>query len=224
MAFNGGKMPHIFVFDRDSKPPVYTDQFHSEEAAKALELGSFFVKIDGSNGMLHLVSNDQAVTCYQRRDTKGKPFPPGSIPLPDARNEATYEGHSYCYEPILRDVIGKKLQKRNAAILDLVERHREYLLSLNAKEWISVEWIGRQFNRTPGVPEEVGLAIHAQQRVEVDFPRTYDGLRDYLGTTAIEGLIVEHEGYYWKVRSDCFDRPSPFRENRESVPPPTYLS
>jgi len=207
---------------------------------------------------------------YQRLDTKGKAPPPGCIRLPsnsnnrgEGGNPESYEGHSYYYEPIKLDaevMAKKKLRKRNQAMLRIVQDHADYFVSLTTrsrngnggddakKNYVSVEWVGRKFNRTPGVPHDVAIAVHAEQLVPSEevarLERTYDGMKkalllltlevdnnDTTTTTTpppvIEGYVVEYEGTYWKIRADCFDRRCPFKERRDGdgqvVRPPVAL-
>lgn len=197
-AFNGGKMNHIFEFGEGF---LYSGVFSCPEAKVALECGTIFFKIDGSNGII-IAGDDGTLHPYERLDTKGKEIPPHCTALPEGSNSDAYKGHSYCYEPVSLGVEGKKLKKRNQAMLDVVERHKDRLLSFG--NTISIEWCGKKFQKTPGVPHDVAIAVHADQVCEEDFDRTQDGVRDFLlnSDPPIEGLIVQHKGEYWKVRSD----------------------
>lgn len=244
-CFNGGKMYHIFAFNDETKR--YESEFSSPEAEEAFEHGTLYYKIDGSNGMVQAIQDEESTTpptvkIYQRLDTKGKD-PNGDTtvtPLPSGKNPSVYPGHSYCYSEITEDVSGKKLVKRNRAMLELVQRHLEKFVS---REWTSVEWVGTMFNKTPNVPHPIALAIHEEQRVvpcnngedkqdgDLAMERTFDGARKCLLEDCvdqpIEGFIIEHGGRYWKVRSDCFLLPpgtkDPFRVNRDNSRPPVFL-
>mmetsp|Transcript_3547 Transcript_3547/g.5423 ORF Transcript_3547/g.5423 Transcript_3547/m.5423 type:complete len:231 (-) Transcript_3547:136-828(-) len=217
--FNGGKMAHIFQFDKDTH--LYTPQTMSEEASDALKYGTFYYKIDGSNGMIVCQENGQLLA-FQRLDTRGKPIPAHCMRLPTGSNVDCYEKHSYCYEPITIDVQGKKAKKKNKAMLDLVEKYKD---RFSGQKYTSVEWVGTKFNKTPGVPDDVALAIHAEQTVcEDDTPaRTYENFRSYFLETAIEGFIIEHNGVFWKIRGDGFDRKCPFALDKAAVRPPVFL-
>jgi hypothetical protein len=171
------------------------------EAKVALECGTILLKIDGSNGMI-ITGDDGTFHPYERLDTKGKEIPSRCTALPEGSNPDAYKGHSYCHEPISLEVEGKKLKNRNQAMLDVVERHEDRLLSFG--NTISIAWYGKKFQKTPGVPHDVAIAVHADQVCEEDFDLTQDGVRDFLlnSDPPIEGVIVEHKGKYWKVRSD----------------------
>lgn len=235
--FNGGKMYHIFTFDKDTKPPRYQSSFVSPEAEQALLHGTLYYKIDGSNGMVQMISRgedesekDPQFKIFQRLDTKGKEPKETLIALPEGKNVAAYEGHSYYYDEITLHVTGKKQIKRNKAMRELVQRHLD---EFAGSEWTSVEWVGTMFNKTPNVPHPIALAVHKEQIVEGDgiVERTYEGMRKYLledvKDQPIEGFIIEHGGNFWKVRSDCFPTTDgakdPFKENRESSRPPVFL-
>jgi hypothetical protein len=165
------------------------------------------------------------ILAYQRLDTRGKPFPNNSISLPTGKNPDANTKHSYCYVPVLPDVKGKKNQKINATMLAIVEQNSEYLLSLD-RDFVSIEWVGKKFNRTPSVPEDVALAIHSEQGCKECFERTYDGVRSFLleADSPVEGLIVQHEGVFWKIASIAFDRKCKFSVDPDSARPPVYLT
>jgi len=238
--FNGGKMRHLFPFDTNYC--YKTDgTFTSPEAETALCDGTFYHKIDGSNGMIQVVhasSNGEVpkLKVYERRDTRGK----GDTwegqqltPLPTGKNTDTYPGHTYYFYEVTTDVAGKKMEKRNRAMLDTVERHKDNFLVLN-REWISVEWVGTKFQQTPGVPHDVALAIHEDQILDTEtaetIERTYEGLKKYLEDCAenpVEGLIVAHEGVYWKVTTGGFfssnSVQNPFAKNRANGKTPRFM-
>ena len=224
-SFNGGKMMHVFEFDETTR--LYTTRAISSDALEALEKGRLFYKIDGSNGMILKEEADEndgiELRAFQRLDTRGRPPPEHCVPLPNGLNTDSYEGHSYCYEPILADVAGKKARKRNEAMLALVQKHAAYLSSFG--DVVSIEWVGKKFNKTPGVPHDVAIAIHEEQIFEEVIQRDYEGLRSFLldRDPPIEGIIIEFRGTYWKVRADCFDRKCSFKTNTGSAKPPIYL-
>jgi len=233
--FNGGKMIHIFEFDTTSH--LYLPRVASEAAEEALKNGRLFYKIDGSNGMImknfcdgddENDSNTNLLVAFQRLDTRGRTIPAHCVQLPNGQNSKVYEGHSYCYEPISIDVPGKKQKKRNQAMLSLVQNHSDYFLSLMNKRGdncVSIEWVGTKFNRTPGVPPDVAIAVHSEQVCEVTVDRNYEGMKSFLldCDTIIEGLVIEYCGNYWKVRADCFDKKCTFKTNNSSARAPKYL-
>jgi hypothetical protein len=235
--FNGGKMRHLFEFD-DSFRYKPDGRFSSSEAEQALLEGSLYHKIDGSNGMVQVIplkDGRATLKVFERRDTRGK----GHVvegqkltKLPNGKNPDSYPKHTYYLLEVTKDVITKSLSKRNAAMLELVERHKDKLLSMD-REWISVEWIGRKFQQTPGVPHDVAMAIHEDQVVEEEklmIERSFDGLKKYLledcAEHPVEGLIVAHEGLYWKVvtKAFCERNKNPFHTNKENGRPPVFLA
>jgi hypothetical protein len=220
-GFNGGKMAHIFEFDKDTG--LYAETIASAEAEAALQRGKVFYKIDGSNGMLIRGKNGE-LTTFQRLDTRGRPTPEVCVSLPQGPNADVYEGHSYCYKPISANVEGKKAKKMNQAMLDLVDKYKDHLLCYG--EFVSIEWVGAKFNKTPGVPHDIAIAIHVDQSCNEEFDHCYEGLRNLLlrADTPIEGLIFEFSGVYWKVRADCFDRNCPFKTNRPFTRSPIFLA
>jgi len=304
--FNGGKMHHVFLFNEETKRYDENGKFFSSEAQEALEHGTLYYKIDGSNGMIRVIrpnnidgSTDEnapfILKAYQRLDTKGKDpsiakdgagaaAEVALILLPDGPNASSYADHSYYYSEIMLNVNGRKLVRRNRAMLDLVQqRHADHFIKME-QEWISIEWVGTMFNKTPNVPHPIAIAIHAEQRVEYDateghdvndandedysdarengkgvpvhgntgtnendkpratmytssepkpiIVRTYQGVRTFLMEDCvdqpIEGLVIEHERTYWKIRCDCFLLPNgnkdPFARNRDKAMPPVFLA
>lgn len=263
-------MQHIFAFNDETRRYDESGKLHSPDAEEALQHGMFYYKIDGSNGMVQVIrpaaDDDEPIRfkAFQRLDTRGKEPPtesinnePPLIPLPPGKNPTTYAGHSYYYSEISNNVAGKKLVKRNRAMLDLVTRHADHLVAMD-REWISVEWVGAMFNKTPSVPHAIALAIHDDQRLVVGggemegvlqlpptttqptptptptttITRSFDGMRKFLmddcADHPIEGLVLEHEGVYWKIRSDGFLLPKgvkdPFKgQNRENAMAPIFL-
>ena len=67
----------------------------------------------------------------------------------------------------------------------------------------SVEYVGHQFNSTPCVVGEVGIALHSKQIIE-DKLVTLEDFEQFFLKYAIEGVVIEHEGCWWKMRSDGF--------------------
>jgi hypothetical protein len=219
-AFNGGKMVHIFSFDEETH--LYSPSFESEAVKEALEKGKLFYKIDGSNGLVQKGNND-GLEVFQRLDTRGRPPPEGCVPLPAGSNVDAYQGHSYYYEPIRMDVNGKKARKRNEEMLKVVQDHADHILKFG--ECVSIEWVGQKFNKTPGVPHDVGIAIHSEQLCEERVERTFEGMKSFLleSDPPIEGLVVEYDGLYCKVRGDGFDKKCRFKRNPQSARPPTFF-
>ena len=245
-------MSHIFQFEEVERgPKLYVPKAASDEAQEAMEHGRLFYKIDGSNGMILITrdggntgegkeekneehgGNDQEehrhvqLTPYKRFDARGKPPPERCVPLPVANNPDAYPGHTLFYEPMPIDCDSKGQRKINKVVSQIVNDHKNHILDVAGEgcSYLSVEWVGRKFNKTPGVPHDVAMAIHAEQVCNEDIERTYDGFRSFLleSDSPIEGLVVEFKGTFWKIRADCFDRKCPFKTAPESVRPPIFL-
>ena len=77
------------------------------------------------------------------------------------------------------------------------------------------------------------LAFHADQNHLglTDAARSgFDGCRSFLlDERCVEGIVLEHEGVYWKIRSNCFDKRCDFETLLKSmrgthpVYPPTFV-
>ena len=247
LFFNGGKMSHIFEWSDDFRYKS-EGKLASPEAEQALLHGDIFYKIDGANGMLQVVVQGAApvLRAHERLDTKGKDLlkdktnDKSLIPLPPGQNPSEHSGHSYVYEQVTTDVPGKKLKKRNQAMLDIMNRHASYLVGLG-RAYISVEWVGRKFQQTPGVNVDVAMVIHEDQRLEdVEVERSYVGIYKFLwedcADQPVEGLIFAHKGKYYKVISEKMAPPNndketatstpacPFKTKRDKARAPIYLS
>jgi hypothetical protein len=217
-AFNGGKMVHIFSFDETY---LYLPSFESELAKEALEKGKLFYKIDGSNGLVQ--KGNDGLEAFQRLDTRGRPPPETCVPLPAGSNPDSYQGHSYYYEPIRIDVKGKKARKRNELMLKAVQDHADHILKFG--DCVTIEWVGLKFNKTPGVPHDVAIAIHSEQVCEEPLERNFEAVKSFLleSDPPIEGLIVEYEGLYWKVVASGFANNCRFSTNSQSARPPIFF-
>ncbi|KAL3904102.1 MAG: hypothetical protein SGARI_005080 [Bacillariaceae sp.] len=232
MGFNGGKMKHIFSFEKHA----YVSQFNSPEAEQALLNGNMYYKIFGSNGMIQVLSagdgDPSNLRAYARYDTREKPGDTTVdgkklTKLPPGKNPDVYPGHSYYYAQVTKD------DAHGPKMLDVVQRHGDRLRSIG-KEWVSVEWVGTKFNRTPGVPHDVAMAIHQDQQVDPDLgiERSFTGLKKYLleecADEPVEGLVIEHDGVYWKVKAEGFVeyfRDCPFHgTKKENAKPPIFLA
>lgn len=229
MTFNGGKMVHIFRTNlgKDHDPDdsaSYLDEWNDDEAFEALTSpeSTMFVKINGSCGML--VRDEEAKTwkIYQRYDDKkdkfkeGKEVPSDYIqcPNPAGPNPTQYKykngyvQHRYYFKHLDPNAKGKTEQQINRALLRIVESNQHKLDS--ALPYISVELCGRNFNKTPGVPE-IGIAVHDYQRLVEPLQRPADernpaewkqALIAYVTKFPCEGLVVRHpNGRYFKILS-----------------------
>ena len=174
------------------------------------------------------------LVAFQRLDIRGKQTPPPHcISLPAGRNMDTYDGHSYYYEPIRLDVAGKKAKKRNQEMIQIMEDHADYLLQImddTGTNFVSIEWVGTKFNKTPGVAHDVAMILHQDQLCDESMERSYEGIKSYLlgynawsGHPPVEGLVIEHNGVYWKLRADCFDRKCPFKTHPAAARAPVNI-
>jgi hypothetical protein len=251
--FNGGKMEHIFKMVRiNNNKNAYCEDFFSNEAARtALEQGRRYWKIDGACGMIRLCGdNGQLLEAYERQDTRGRP--PGRddgllVPLPTGANASAYGGEQgdeeeeatmnrprhtyYMRKVVVTEKDGKKQRKLKQAMLDILTQNRDALVEAirthgSSEGWLSVEWVGTKFQKTPGVEVPVALCLHCHQRVQEDaeLPRTYQQVKDLLARTAVEGIVIEHAGRFWKIRSNLMDpHGCLFEKDRTKVPPPLEL-
>lgn len=117
---------------------------------------------------------------YVRYDAKkGKPVPENAIKCQEAPDPIT--GHFPCWIPYDdtnpgQKWFGKALE--NTRITELSDG--------------TYEAIGKHFNGNPyGVPEDI-LVKHGIYKLEV--PRTFEGIRDYLFTHNIEGIVFWLDG------------------------------
>lgn len=232
-AFKGGKMMHIFETDRVGNELVYRTEFTSEEARAAFERGRVYFKIDGANGMLRLLE-DGTVAAYERQDTKGKVAGGDLEPLVESKNPSVYDGGSklhtyYMRRIVLRDDMGKKQKKAAAARLAVVDRNQAELARLlrengGQSQTLSIEWVGIKYNRTPGVEHDHAIAVHAQQELDEMKERTFEAVKKMLTVDVnTEGLIFEHDGVFYKLRSTMFDGNAPFKTDKASARPPEMV-
>lgn len=197
-------MQHIFKLVNN----LYVNEFSDDMAASAFHQGRFFVKVDGANHMI--VKESDAVELYARYDVGSKEIPADCISIPAGRNGATYESrqkvHTYCYKPTSY-VTGKL-----ATLYDELRLHAAEYVKDKPSGHYSVEVVGRKFQRTPGVDCDGALAIHSEQVLDVDC-RSFEAIKRFLlEVISIEGVVVEHKGQYWKIRSNCFDKDCPFEK------------
>ena len=200
MNFNGGKMQHVFQWEPDHKS--YQDVFTNDESKEALEKGELFVKIDGSNHCF--IKQDDVWVPHARLDDRGKDVP-GTVALPDGSNASAYGTHRYTYRPLRADVSGKSQKRINARLLELTEAYSEKIDTLaQGESHLTFEAVGRKFQRTPGVDADVHIAVHCEQELKDDVERSFSGVRDFLEQHACEGVVVKHDGLYWKILSKGF--------------------
>lgn len=84
--------------------------------------------------------------------------------------------------------------------------------------YMTVELIGKKFNKTLGVDEDVAIAIHSDQRIDIEPERrSFDGIKAFLLSFICEGLVVEHNGTFWKILTENFDENSNFSKLRNGL-------
>lgn len=227
-VFNCGKMRHIFATERgkDSDDAMtYLPQWFCEESKEALLAvakgeAKVYRKIDGSCGALVRNPETGKFDIYQRFDDKknkfldGTAIPDGYIRLPAGENTKV-EGFEtnliqHCYYLKKLNVTDKPV-KINAPLFAALAKVEEDGKSVLEKDFYSVELVGPNFNRTPGV-ETNGIAVHCFQTVSSDvvFPQLDDfdqwfaWFKEYFTNHRDEGLIVEHKGRCWKIHGYKF--------------------
>ena len=220
-GFNGGKMFHIF----DIENGQYTNEFTSEEAKLALELGDFYIKIDGSNHMIKLIKGGFYI--FARYDDKKGGLTeedfesgmfinlgPGNISSYVSDNGKKVINHKYVYRIVERvepDDKGKaaKLVRKMYACLERAT-HLPIFKGMREGDQLTFEAIGTKFNKTPGCDEEVAIALHASQTVYFDEARSFEGVQKFLKENCCEGLVVDLNGKFFKIRSNLFDKKCDF--------------
>ncbi len=191
-------MYHVWKTDKKT----YFPEWFSDDACKAMSglncgKSRAFRKIDGSCGAIMRDNSSSPWKVYQRYDNrKGKynePFPVSFIPIPDKK------GCDYLLREISKD------DKNMGSLYDSINTTEAKL----DKNFYSVELVGNNFNKTPGVVNN-WIAIHEHQKVLVDFPclttidEWFDWMKDYFTTHHDEGLVIEHNGCYWKIHGSKF--------------------
>lgn len=167
------KIPTLFVREYDSGGVIMR-----RDVKKGLEWvlegeGEATEKVDGAacaiiNGVL-----------YKRYDAKGKEPPKGAIPCQDAPDP--YTGHFPHWV---------KVDTRIAADKWFVQA------------WMNTPWlyedgtyeaVGLHFQGNPYGLDADFLEKHGRIKIK-DFPRTFDGMREYFRTHYIEGVVFWKDG------------------------------
>jgi hypothetical protein len=160
--------------------------------------------------------------------------------------------HTYYMKKVqLEDNDGKGQRKIKRSLLQVLDDNHDKLIDAIKKYgtddgYLSVELIGNKFQKTPGVDNDVAIAIHCEQRIEfaverenvdknidkltsevkdfnnrmVIFPRSFNGLKDLLSSKNVEGIILEHNEIFWKIRSNLMNRGCLFETDRSNAIPP----
>ncbi len=244
--FNGGKIEQIF--ENDPETNTYNGNFTNDDARDAFLYGKYFVKVDGSNGMLVRQSFLEGLqtlkytlkyrwVLFQRYDDKKGKLDPDNLPkniisLPIGGNPSVYNNHRYYYKLMAPSNIPdeslrpKKKQKLiNDSLYSEIEHSKHVLENMNQK-FISVELIGKKFQKTPGVNVDCEIALHQQQTIDIpEEYRTFEGMKHFLLDEFLgEGLIVSHNGKYWKIRANCFDKNCNFEKWKKGKDVDTTLA
>jgi hypothetical protein len=219
----------------------YLPQLKSEGREALLE-GKWFVKIDGSNGLLIFNDETKQYDLYRRYDDKKDKFkdvpPPGYINLPQGCNFDTYQSKSvsHRYYQNLQARPSADAKGGEAAIwremyAQVDRAHVEGRLNGpdgTPRKYHSVELVGKNFSGTPGVAG-IGIALHAEQETgkPAGTPQTdeewYAFFSKYFKTVCCEGLVVEHKGLYWKVLAGQFGPDVLWKKSKGSANPPKMI-
>ena len=152
--------------------------------------GTATVKYDGS--CCAIINGE----FYKRYDAKkGKPIPEGAIKCQEEPDPVT--GHMPCWV---------KVDRNNPADKWFVAAYERTLEMIglpcnDLDDFIdgTYEAVGKHFQGNPYGYEDDILVLHGERNVDVEFwnnkpERTFEGLREYLSTHYIEGLVFWKDG------------------------------
>ena len=230
MTFYGGKMMHIFTTDKDDGDDSkngYSKSFRSEGMLDVLNSGTWYVKIDGGNGLLIFNEESNRYDLYRRYDNKSKPnenkktVPLGAIELPESKNMNIYESetlHHHYYQVYVprKEILKTKDDKMFNSMysqIDAAFANGRFNDSNGVPmKFVSIEFVGPNFSRTPQVPETT-IAIHHEQifqKPSEEFKNVieaYDYFENLFENQVMEGIVVKSpDGTYYKVLSAHFKR------------------
>jgi hypothetical protein len=215
MAFNGGKLYHIFEAERGEDGFYgYTSTFISDKAKEALETGDIYLKVDGENAMIK--REDGEWKFYRRQDNyKGKET---TIPLPDGLQPAHYsqggKEHNYSYLYVSPEWTTGKGKRRSFPGPDtyaVIQKGVEIGLlpdpaSDDCPRFITCEWVGRKHQKNmDGIPVDHALVPHIPPFTpKLTYnPVTFDSFSVLARTKVFEGMVIRHsDGTLFKLRSD----------------------
>lgn len=122
---------------------------------------------------------------YKRYDAKkGKPIPEGAIKCQDEPDPVT--GHLPCWVKCSKD---NPSDKWFIVAYEELCRHVPPIFRDNA----TYEAVGKHFNGNPYRWEGDMLICHGIHEIK-DCPRTFEGIREYLEKTFIEGIVFWKDG------------------------------
>ena len=98
----------------------------------------------------------------------------------------------------------KKLKKKSQNIFNVVEKfsNSNKMAKSPIRGWVSIEWVGKYHNQTPGVNGQTGIVVHKDQLICDETEKIFkisknqvsdlDFVMKYFRNFAIEGLVYEH--------------------------------
>lgn len=238
MEFRGGKMFHCFDMRRVQYDSYYVPILLDDEIREALVKGQWLVKIDGRNGLLIYNEEKKHYDIHVRYDDNKNHICPSKLPsnyyrLPQSKNPDNYEVknkiHYYYYCKKLRF---ENPKGENIMWMELYEKvdkaHSEGKLNDengNPRKYHSIELVGKYFSQTPGV---VGVNFILHEKQKMDKPSIlpssdrewYDYFMNYFMNVCQEGIVIEYQGYYWKILSEMFDVDTLWKIDRTKAVPP----
>jgi len=190
VRFNCGKIKHVFDVANNerkekgaapSRTVSYTSKFTCDAARRAFETGECFLKIHGECGMLDF----DAGKAYRRSEGKDGHIPCGNRELIPGQN-VHFGSRTYSLAPVelnseeIDKIKAKKARRlaaeRGKVCQTFIEQNRERFDGM-----ISIEWIGRKFQQTPGVVEQVGIVAHVDMNTK-NFPSLVGSIYMISGT------------------------------------------
>ena len=213
-----------------------------DEARDALLNGQWFIKIDGSNGLLVFNDESKSYDIYRRFDDKKDKFrngvPDGYINLPVSRNLDTYESesasHKYYQQFIPRPI--ETAKGKEPAMWRTLYSQVDKACSegrLNGADgtpmkYHSIELVGKNFSGTPGV-DGIGIALHSAQVMKKPecLPNTdlewFEYFHNLFGGLCHEGIIVSWNGLSWKIRAEWFRKDSAWKTRKNTADAPVMI-
>jgi hypothetical protein len=219
--FNGGKMQHVFKYEKNkyNRNSSGNIEFSSMAAVRAFNMSNWWVKIHGSCWMIDSGPGPNMGKVYKRYDSRGKPNPDSNTLLDSDPQPSITEDkkHSYSWEPLqssdtpgLKGKQKKLITKIWQAVYKFVEKNKN-------RGKITVEMCGNNFQKTPGIPYTVAIIEHHEQLLEsillnynldslniLENIKNIEYLEKFLSRFAIEGFIVKDPltGELFKIRSN----------------------
>ena len=171
------KIPTCFerVFEGHKIKGILPD-FHCGICKYAVENGTATLKLDGSCCMI----KDHHI--FKRYDFKpGRKLPAGAIPCQDRPDEVT--GHFPHWV---------KCEPNNPADKWFLEAYDRYSSLHLWRSGDTFEAIGKHFNGNPYNLSNDILVPHGT--IELDVPRTFEGIKKFLTENYIEGIVFWRDG------------------------------